>query len=72
MLGGPTENLSAKGLQVWVRNEWWGKYILTIAFESCCNESSISAGSSIVGVVNTGFDRSRRIVVSNNWNVPVK
>lgn len=72
ILGPPGENLSAKGLQVWVRNEWWGKYILTVAFESCCNQFSISAGSSIVGIVYMGFDRSKRIVVSNNWNDPTK
>jgi len=72
ILGSPGENLSAKGLQVWVRDEWWGKYILTVAFESCCNQSSISAGSSIVGIVYMGFDRSKRIVVSNNWNDSAK
>ena len=67
LLGAPTEDLAAKDMQTWVRKEWWGNYVLQVGFEHCCTQGSLSGGSSIIGIVDVGFGRSKRLVVHGDW-----
>jgi len=72
LLGAPTEDLAAKDMQTWVRNEWWGKYVLQVGFEHCCTQDSLSGGASITGIVDVGFGRSKRFVVHSDWKPDVQ
>jgi len=66
-LGLPDIDMAAKDSQLWVKENWWGKYILDIGSRNCCSEKTRPSYAEISIYLNGRYEpiSHKTLFVSN-------